>query len=188
MEAIVSRSPPPLRLLKLTDGRRLACAEFGDPNGLPVIALHGTPGSRLMYAVANTAAWERGIRLIAPDRPGYGLSDCRQSDSLVSAVEDLRIVADAYELERFAVIGVSGGAPYAVAVAAAMPDRVGQTEPNKFGLYDLSGNVWEWCGDYYARGYPPGPRTDPKGPADGDLRVVRGGAFDEPGARCRCAE
>ena len=124
MEAIVSRSPPPLRLLKLTDGRRLACAEFGDPNGLPVIALHGTPGSRLMYAVANTAAWERGIRLIAPDRPGYGLSDSRQSDSLISAVEDLCIVADAYELERFAVIGVSGGAPYAVAVAAAMPDRI----------------------------------------------------------------
>ena len=68
-----------------------------------------------------------------------------------------------------------------------LPQRVGQTEPNRFGLYDLSGNVWEWCQDWYAKGYPAGPRVNPAGPPDGDRRVVRGGAFDEPGARCRCA-
>ena len=124
MEAIVTTgSPPPLRLLTLPDGRRLACAEFGDPNGVPVLALHGTPGSRLMFALADKAARTRGIRLIAPERPGYGLSDYRPAASLAHIAEDLGAVADAYGLDRFAIIGVSGGAPFAVAAAASMPDR-----------------------------------------------------------------
>ena len=68
MEAIVTTgSPPPLRLLTLPDGRRLACAEFGDPNGVPVLALHGTPGSRLMFALADKAAQDEGHPL---DRAG----------------------------------------------------------------------------------------------------------------------
>jgi pimeloyl-ACP methyl ester carboxylesterase len=124
MEAIVTGSPPPLRLLTLPDGRRLACAEYGDANGLPVLALHGTPGSRLMFALADKAARTRGIRLIAPERPGYGLSDYRPSESLAHIAEDLSTVADAYGLDRFAIIGVSGGAPYAVAAAASLPDRI----------------------------------------------------------------
>ena len=125
MEAIVTTgSPPPLRLLTLPDGRRLACAEYGDPNGVPVLALHGTPGSRLMFALADKAARTRGIRLIAPERPGYGLSDYRPAASLAHIAEDLGAVADAYGLDRFAIIGVSGGAPFAVAAAASMPDRI----------------------------------------------------------------
>jgi pimeloyl-ACP methyl ester carboxylesterase len=121
---VTTGSPPPLRILVLPDGRRVACAEYGDPSGLPVLALHGTPGSRLMVALADRAARERGIRLIAPERPGYGLSDYRRSESLTQIAEDLSAVANAYRLGRFAVIGVSGGGPYAVAAAAAMPDRV----------------------------------------------------------------
>jgi pimeloyl-ACP methyl ester carboxylesterase len=121
---VTTGSPPPLRILVLPDGRRVACAEYGDPSGLPVLALHGTPGSRLMFALADRAARERGIRLIAPERPGYGLSDYRRSESLTQIAEDLSAVANAYRLGRFAVIGVSGGGPYAVAAAAAMPDRV----------------------------------------------------------------
>jgi pimeloyl-ACP methyl ester carboxylesterase len=121
---VTTGSPPPLRILKLPDGRRIACAEYGDPSGLPVLALHGTPGSRLMFALADKAARERCIRLIAPERPGYGLSDYRHSESLAHIAEDICAVADDYELGRFAIIGVSGGGPYAVAAAAAMPDRV----------------------------------------------------------------
>jgi pimeloyl-ACP methyl ester carboxylesterase len=121
---VTTGSPPPLRILTLPDGRRVACAEYGDPGGLPVLALHGTPGSRLMFALADRAARERGIRLIAPERPGYGLSDYRHSESLAQIAEDLSAVADLYEVDRFAVIGVSGGGPYAVAAAAAMPDRI----------------------------------------------------------------
>ena len=92
--------------------------------GLPVLALHGTPGSRLMFALADRAARMRGIRLIAPERPGYGLSDYRPSETLAHIAEDLSAVADAYGLDRFAIIGVSGGAPFAVAAAASMPDRI----------------------------------------------------------------
>jgi pimeloyl-ACP methyl ester carboxylesterase len=125
MEAFVTAgSSSPLRILKLPDGRRVACAEYGDPSGLPVLALHGTPGSRLMFALAHNAARERGVRLIAPERPGYGLSDYRRVESLAQIAEDLGAVADAYGLARFAVMGVSGGAPHAVAAAEAMPDRI----------------------------------------------------------------
>ena len=78
-----------------------------------MLALHGTPGSRLMFALADRAARDRGIRLIAPERPGYGLSDYRRSETLAQIAEDLSAVADDYGLGRFAVIGVSGGGPYA---------------------------------------------------------------------------
>jgi pimeloyl-ACP methyl ester carboxylesterase len=108
----------------LPDGRRVGCAEYGDPRGLAVLALHGTPGSRLMFALAHKAARERGVRLIAPERPGYGLSDYRRAESLAQIAEDLSAVADVYGLGRFAVMGVSGGGPHAIAAAEAMPDRI----------------------------------------------------------------
>jgi len=125
MEAFITTlSSTPLRVLVLPGGRRVGCAEYGDPSGLPVLALHGTPGSRLMFALAHEAARDRGVRLIAPERPGYGLSDYRHVESLAQIAEDLISVADAYGIGRFAVMGVSGGAPHAVAAAEAMPDRV----------------------------------------------------------------
>lgn len=111
-------------LLRLRDGRKLGYAEFGDPDGAPVIALHGTPGSRLMFALADQAARERGLRIVAPERPGYGLSDGKEFPTLQDAVADIADFADFLELKRFAVLGVSGGGPFAVAAAAAMPDRV----------------------------------------------------------------
>lgn len=111
------------QLIVLPDGRCIGCAEYGDPSGLPAIALHGTPGSRVMFALADAPARERGIRLLAPERPGYGLSDMRSFASLAEAAGDIRAVADHYGMRRFALIGVSGGGPYAVAAAAANPRR-----------------------------------------------------------------
>jgi pimeloyl-ACP methyl ester carboxylesterase len=117
-------SPPPDRIVMLPGGRRVGCGEYGEPAGLPVIALHGTPGSRLMFALADGAARTRGLRIIAPERPGYGCSDFRFVESLAQSAEDVAAVADAYGLDRFAIVGVSGGSPYAVAAAAADPDRI----------------------------------------------------------------
>jgi pimeloyl-ACP methyl ester carboxylesterase len=112
------------RVLRLADGRRIGYAEFGHPQGLPVIAIHGTPGSRYMFALTDQAARERGLRIIAPERPGYGLSDYRRKDALPHAAEDAQALADALQLDSFALIGVSGGGPHAIATAASMPGRV----------------------------------------------------------------
>lgn len=112
------------RALKLASGRQLGYAEFGDLEGLPVLALHGTPGSRLMFALADEPARQRQLRVISPDRAGYGLTTFKRCDSLAETVDDVRALVDALGLDRFAVLGVSGGGPHAVAVAAAMPERV----------------------------------------------------------------
>jgi pimeloyl-ACP methyl ester carboxylesterase len=110
--------------LRLPDGRRLSYAEFGDPRGLPVLAIHGTPGSRFMFGLTDRAARERGLRVIAPDRPGYGHSEYRRNTSLMRSAEDFISLADALGLERLAVIGVSGGGPHAIATVSAIPNRV----------------------------------------------------------------
>jgi formylglycine-generating enzyme required for sulfatase activity len=66
--------------------------------------------------------------------------------------------------------------------------KVGSYPPNPFGLYDMHGNVWEWCADYYDRTYyRHSPRYDPQGPAQGTLRVVRGGSCYNIGRFCRAA-
>ena len=109
--------------VELGDGRRIGYAEFGDPRGSTVLAIHGTPGSRFMFALTDQAARARRLRILAPERPGYGLSDYRRRQSLAQAAEDIKAFADALALERFAIIGVSGGGPFAIATAAAMPDR-----------------------------------------------------------------
>jgi pimeloyl-ACP methyl ester carboxylesterase len=124
MDRPVSSADRHSQTLRLVDGRRVGYAEFGDPHGLPVVALHGTPGSRFMFALTDDAARERGLRILAPERPGYGLSDFRRADAFAQSTGDVEAFADALALDRFALIGVSGGGPFAVAAAAAMPDRV----------------------------------------------------------------
>jgi uncharacterized protein (TIGR02996 family) len=68
------------------------------------------------------------------------------------------------------------------------PCPVGMYRPNAFGLYDMHGNVDEWCEDWFnARYYVDGPKEDPSGPVDGDRRVVRGGSWRGQGEDCRAA-
>jgi pimeloyl-ACP methyl ester carboxylesterase len=111
------------RVQRLPGGRRIGYAEFGDPDGEPVVALHGTPGSRFMFALTDRPARARGLRIIAPERPGYGLSDWRRMASLSELAADAKALANALGLDRFAVLGVSGGGPHALAAAASMPDQ-----------------------------------------------------------------
>jgi pimeloyl-ACP methyl ester carboxylesterase len=106
------------------DGRALRVGEDGDPGGVPVIAHHGTPGSRLLYRRWVEDATERGIRLIAYERPGYGGSDRHEGRSVADAAADVEAIADALGLDRLLTQGRSGGGPHALACAALLPDRV----------------------------------------------------------------
>jgi pimeloyl-ACP methyl ester carboxylesterase len=106
------------------DGRTLGYAEWGDPAGRPIVALHGTPGSRLDRHPNDELVRSLGVRLITYDRPGYGLSDRQRGRTVNDCVHDLVAVLDALGVEDFAVMGGSGGGPHCLAVAAALPDRV----------------------------------------------------------------
>ncbi|GGP50151.1 hypothetical protein GCM10010278_28880 [Streptomyces melanogenes] len=113
--------------MRAADGRHLTVERFGDPRGRPVFLLHGTPGSRLGPAPRGMVLYQRRMQLIAYDRPGYGGSDRLEGRSVADVVQDVKAIADSYGLERFAVVGRSGGAPHALACAALMPERVTRT-------------------------------------------------------------
>jgi pimeloyl-ACP methyl ester carboxylesterase len=104
----------------LPGGRRLGYAEYGDPAGPPAIYCHGFPSSRLEAGLVPVS----DVRLIAVDRPGYGLSDPRPGRRLLDFARDIEFLADELGLGRFAIAGVSGGAPYAAACAYALKDRI----------------------------------------------------------------
>ena len=95
----------------------------GDPAGVPVIYFHGTPSSRLQAVSGGDAAARQGVRLIAANRPGYGAAPDTPA-GLLSVANDTLALADALGLGRIAVLGVSGGGPYALACAALAPTRV----------------------------------------------------------------
>jgi pimeloyl-ACP methyl ester carboxylesterase len=111
--------------VRLADGTDVGYAEAGDPDGHPVLHLHGTPGSRLEVSIpaARRAAEDLGVRLICPDRPGVGLSPFRRF-SIRQYPQLVRGFVAALGLERFAVTGVSSGGKYACACAWDLPDLV----------------------------------------------------------------
>jgi pimeloyl-ACP methyl ester carboxylesterase len=100
------------------DGRTLAYVERGAPDGFPVLVLHGTPGSRATRHPDPTFYERHGVRAVAYDRPGYGLSDPQPGRVVADAPADVLAVADHLGFERFAVVGGSGGAPHALACGA----------------------------------------------------------------------
>jgi pimeloyl-ACP methyl ester carboxylesterase len=112
------------RTLRLRDGRTLGYAQYGAPDGQPVFVFHGSPGSRLQVRAAHGPALVRGIRIIAPDRPGLGLSTRLPGRQIADWPKDVRALADALGIARFAVIGISGGGPYVAACAWGLPERV----------------------------------------------------------------
>jgi pimeloyl-ACP methyl ester carboxylesterase len=97
---------------------------YGDPDGWPVFLLHGTPGSRLGPHPRSAILHRLGIQLIAFDRPGYGGSDRLAGRQIADAAADIEAIADSLGLEKFGVVGRSGGGPHALASAALLPKRV----------------------------------------------------------------
>lgn len=111
--------------VEVADGRRLGFAEFGDPQGKPIFWLHGTPGARRQIPPeARVFAAENNIRLLGVDRPGIGSSTPHRYDRVLGFAQDLEIMADTMGIDKMTVVGLSGGGPYTLACAAAMPDRV----------------------------------------------------------------
>jgi pimeloyl-ACP methyl ester carboxylesterase len=114
------------RVLTLRDGRELAWSEAGDPAGTPVLAFHGTPGSRHQLLIDDGPIRAAGVRWIVPDRPGYGLSTYQPRRRLTDWADDVAELADAAvgTDSRFAVLGMSGGGPHSAVCAARLPQRV----------------------------------------------------------------
>jgi pimeloyl-ACP methyl ester carboxylesterase len=111
--------------IRLRDGRTLAYAERGPADGATVLYFHGCPGSRLDAGRDLDAhCAELGVRLIAPDRPGFGLSSPLPGRTLDDWTGDVAQLCDALELERVTVYGLSAGGRYALVVAAALAERV----------------------------------------------------------------
>lgn len=116
------------RACSMEDGRTLTYREFGAPSGTPVVLLHGTPGSRHLGELFHDAAGERNVRLLAPDRPGYGRSDPLPDRTLGDTHQFVGALLDDAGVENAGVVGFSGGGPHAIALAAARPDRVTQVD------------------------------------------------------------
>ncbi len=110
--------------MTLRDGRILAYHEWGVPDGIPVLRLQGTPGSRFSR-YPKLEVWHRlGVRVIMADRPGYGASTRMPGRGLASVADDLVELLDHLGNDRLPVIGGSGGGPHVLAVAARHPHRV----------------------------------------------------------------
>lgn len=109
----------------LPDGRQLGFAQYGSPSGKPIFYFHGYPASRRECAPISDVAKEKSIRLISVDRPGIGASTYQPDRAFHDWPQDVKVLADALDLKRFAVIGASGGGPYAIACALSLPpDRL----------------------------------------------------------------
>jgi pimeloyl-ACP methyl ester carboxylesterase len=110
--------------VRLSDGRRLAYTERGDPDGVPIIHHHGMPGSRLDHEADPEFYRSIGVRVITPDRPGYGLSDAQPHRTLLDWPADVIELAERLGLARFGITALSGGGIYALACAHEIPERL----------------------------------------------------------------
>jgi pimeloyl-ACP methyl ester carboxylesterase len=109
------------RIFKLADGRAICYAEYGRPQGRPLLWFHGYPASRFEAIGADHIAKARNIRLLALDRPGFGLSTHDPNRRITDWPDDVRAFAEHLNLDRFAVLGGSGGGPYALVCAHSLP-------------------------------------------------------------------
>ena len=110
--------------IELRGGGVVAVSEYGSPSGAPVFFCHGWPSSRTMAELTDAAARELNLRIISPDRPGIRNSTLQRERKLLDWPPLLEELADTMSIREFRVLGISGGAPYALAAGWAMPERV----------------------------------------------------------------
>lgn len=122
--------------VELSDGRALGYDELGPGDGFPIVGFGGTTMSRLAHL--GDAPEAAGVRLVLVDRPGYGLSDVHPGRTLLDWPSDIAQLAGALGLDRFAVYGMSGGGPHALACGYALAERV-----TAVGLVSSPGPVWD---------------------------------------------
>lgn len=111
--------------LRLAEGRIVRFFRFGDPGGRPLFYCHGWPGSGIQAALAEPAARRLGFSILSPDRPGIGGSTFAPDRRIVDWPAVAAQLADAEGWDRFDLLAVSGGCPYALATARALPERIG---------------------------------------------------------------
>jgi len=139
----MTRTPTEEHRLQLDDGRTIGYATWGDPEGTTVFIGYGTPGSRLtLLPGLDDPEWlrQQRLRFIGVDRPGYGYPDPWPEATLLDCAGDLVRVADELGIERFAALGVSGGAPYVLALNVLVPERLrGVAIVSGLGMLDRPG-------------------------------------------------
>lgn len=108
----------------LPDGRTLGWSEYGAASGRPILGFHGTPACRRLFMPADEPASHLGLRMIAADRPGYGLSSPSPGRTLADWATDAERLMDHLSIRRAPILAVSGGCPYGVATAAMLPTRI----------------------------------------------------------------
>lgn len=112
------------RIVHDESGRKIGFAEYGDLDGKPLFFLHGWPNSRLHGEILDTVAKKLQLRIISPDRPGYGISEYQNNRTLLDYPRDVEHIANNLEIKKFSIIGNSGGGPYAAATAYTLPHRI----------------------------------------------------------------
>ncbi|KAI0508369.1 alpha/beta hydrolase fold protein [Xylaria bambusicola] len=144
--------------LTLPDGRTLGYAQYGLLTGPAIFFLHGLPGSRLEGALFDAPAITPRARIISVDRPGYGLSSPQPNRAILDHVKDIEYLAQHLGLDSYGCLGISGGGPYALACAKALPaDKLkavciicglGPPEVGKKGM-----GWWHWAGFTFGFAY-----------------------------------
>lgn len=117
-------SPEDGQILSLPDGRQLAWLECGDPIGTPVLFFHGTPDSRFGGMSFHQLAADAGLRIISPDRPGYGLSSYQPNRRFDDWSGDMKALLDHLNIDKALLWGISGGGAYCCVTARDLPERV----------------------------------------------------------------
>lgn len=111
----------------LKDNRKLGFAEYGNTKGYPIIYCHGSQSSRLEMHYDMSFAIAHDLRIITIDRPGHGISDFNPKGSVLSFAKDVKQLTEFLKIDRFSVVGMSAGAPFALGLAYLFPEKIYKT-------------------------------------------------------------